>query len=498
MGTTTETRITSTQAKDAIYKAHSISSSGSEIDDSVINNNMVSIDNVIDVNGIAKRLESNKQKLFVELPSPSLLPNEFVFKVGNIPSLCYSDGSKWFDVSKQIELTEWWLPNGCEVYIDFINSRFYFNGSVKTISDLTLELNGGYSINYTLNTDAITIVTDTYKPKGLTPSGVILSLSGGQVGDRIELSPYDTYLGRYYIGGITTPGTYTYPSYPSKLGESGIFKYDGNRRVISTFATGKNPRDLVNNGSMKTHTPIIQNQLNVVRIGFGCGVHVATGAAAVTPLINSTLKKTMIFKREFTENEMKILGQGGVFTPLHFVGDSFLNNYEAVSALSLKLKDKPYYIGISQDNEGGKSLTEHAIRYANNDSKWHESVLIICEFGRDGTDKEFVLALKDMLSRIKTEKWLVLEPATITPTTQEAWDIYNKELIESCGDRYVRTLQPSWLKSNGTSEDIAEVNKGLWPLSLKTAVDNFHPSALGYDFIGEVIYKKLLELNWIN
>ena len=32
MGTTTETRITSTQAKDAIYKAHSISSSASEID----------------------------------------------------------------------------------------------------------------------------------------------------------------------------------------------------------------------------------------------------------------------------------------------------------------------------------------------------------------------------------------------------------------------------------------------------------------------------------
>lgn len=35
MGTTTETRITSTQAKDAIYKAHSISSSATEIDGSI-------------------------------------------------------------------------------------------------------------------------------------------------------------------------------------------------------------------------------------------------------------------------------------------------------------------------------------------------------------------------------------------------------------------------------------------------------------------------------
>lgn len=35
MGTTTETRITSTQAKDAIYKAHSINSSASEIDSSI-------------------------------------------------------------------------------------------------------------------------------------------------------------------------------------------------------------------------------------------------------------------------------------------------------------------------------------------------------------------------------------------------------------------------------------------------------------------------------
>ena len=36
MGTTTETRISSTQAKDAIYKAHSISSSASEIDGSIM------------------------------------------------------------------------------------------------------------------------------------------------------------------------------------------------------------------------------------------------------------------------------------------------------------------------------------------------------------------------------------------------------------------------------------------------------------------------------
>lgn len=40
MGTTTETRINSTQAKDAIYKAHSISSSASEIDGAVFNRNI--------------------------------------------------------------------------------------------------------------------------------------------------------------------------------------------------------------------------------------------------------------------------------------------------------------------------------------------------------------------------------------------------------------------------------------------------------------------------
>lgn len=40
MGTTTETRITSTQAKDAIYKAHSIGSSASEIDKSVGKNSV--------------------------------------------------------------------------------------------------------------------------------------------------------------------------------------------------------------------------------------------------------------------------------------------------------------------------------------------------------------------------------------------------------------------------------------------------------------------------
>lgn len=81
MGTTTETRLTSTQAKDAIYKAHSISSSASEIDEAVNNGTIKPLKYTI-LNGTTS---------YVNLDQDYILANdgdyfEFIAKWNNLSS----------------------------------------------------------------------------------------------------------------------------------------------------------------------------------------------------------------------------------------------------------------------------------------------------------------------------------------------------------------------------------------------------------------------------
>lgn len=513
--------LTGAEIESALLKANDIQSSASEIDNMVTNGAtqadldalalstgnlnasqatsllQLSNKNMIDLQNTANRVDTNKTKLFLELPEPSLVPNEFVYRIGGVPLLCYSDGVNWHDVAKQEIMTTWWLPKDCEIYVDFINSRFYFNGAVKLISDLVYEGTNLYSLPYALTSSDITIISTSYKIKDSVPAGTLLSFSGGvPSGHRIDLNPYNTDEGRYYIGGFVTAGQYVYPNYKSKLAESGVFKCDGRRTVCSVFSKTNGFKNLVNNSTISSAiTPTINNDLTFTRIGFNCGVHTSSGVNGIVS--GCGLEKVMIFKKSLSTFELETFGKGGVVTPLHLVGDSFLNNYVVTSGLNLLLSNLSYPIGISQDNEGGMSMTAHAIRYANNNSKWYDSVLIIGEFGFDGTNEDFIIALKDMLGRLKHNKWLILEPAPLVAGTQESWDLKLKEVIDIAGDRYIRTLAPAFALSNGSTEDIAEVNKGLWPLSLKISTSNFHPSKLGYSMISELIYDKLIELGWV-
>ena len=491
-----ENRISSTQAKDAIFKIHSVQSSASALDGSVGYSLKTDTYYLNNINRVSKLAEKNSTKIVAELPEPSLVENQFFYLLGEPPILCYSDGIKWFDISNQTELTKWWLPKDAEIHVDFVNNRFYFNGEVKTIADLTSTVNG-YTLNYSLVSNDLSLIIEYEKEKGLTPSGSIFTMTGGfPYGQRIELVPYNISESRYYINGVAAVGGYTYPNHKSKLNEDGLYQGNGNTRIVSVFSLGNNIIHQVNNGQKKTDSTSITTSPSITKIGFGCGVH--TSSASSSPLTNATLKRVTIFKKKLNSTTIESLGKGSLHTPIHLVGDSFLNGYSVFDQLALNIKNKKYYLGMSQDNQGGQSLTAHSIRYANNDKKWYDSVLVIGEFGRDGTGEEFILALRDMLSRINTDKWLVLEPAPILETTQEEFDKFNKELISICGSRYVRTLAPAQALSNGSPEDTIEVNKGLWPLSLKVSTSNFHPNEKGYAFIGNLIYNKLIELGWIS
>lgn len=392
-----------------------------------------------------------------------------------------------------------WLPVNADLHVDFTNSQFYWGGQIRALSDLTVVPAGGYSLNYAFGFAGTAIVVmDFEHNQAATPSGCPFSwMSGYPGGNRVEMDVTTTSLDkgvRLYVPLLAGGAGYQVFVATSKDGEAGGFYVgSGRRRVVIKIKNGQLIRYMPDNGDIRNGDKTVANLATPTKIGFGCRAWAATNPDL--QYTGGTLHRVTIYNADLSDS---IIDELGKVSPVHLIGDSFLNLYKITS----KLIDltSPAYVGYSQDGVGGTSLAQQAIRFAANNAKWRNSTLVISDFGLDDTAEAAITAIDDMVALLSHGRWIYLQPApniSVGEARRSDWETRVSEIAAHCGSHYVPTLAEAYSRSNGTAGDIAEVAKELWPLSLKTSTSDFHPSALGDQMIAEIIKSALQARGWI-
>lgn len=391
--------------------------------------------------------------------------------------------------------------------VDFENSEFFWNGSSKTLADLTDNGDGSYDLPYAntgnwLNGEA-TVVLEFSNGSGVV-SGTYFSWTGTNA--RIEfdatVQPGSlAYTPRLYH---VNPGTF-YRAQTQYPGQSATVRIEGRHRTVATFKSNNIPNIQADNWQNQAlprtafDALAVPSKLTFNRKAFN-------GANLLT---NATLHSVKIYNSRLSDTQLDVIGMDGVKSPVHLLGDSFLNEQGVKGQLELLLSPQGY-IPVSQDNVGGSTITEQSQRYAlstvradslaYNISKWKQSTLIIMDGGFDGTSAEAITAINDILKIMPHDRWLYIEPApsiAIGDAGRDEWDAKVADMVTFCGSNYVSTLAEAQALSDGSAEDIAEVAKGLWPLSLKTSTVDFHPNTAGRAFLADRMNTGLTTQGWV-
>jgi hypothetical protein len=441
------------------------------------------------------------------LPTASLVPDEQAIHIGTPPAMVYSDGAAWWDLTAGSAVTPSWLPRGATLHVDFINSRFYWDGAVKALSDLTAVSGAAYVLNgYAagITTEATAEIEYEWDAAKTGGSEVLFSWATGGA-KRFEVYPL-AGISPYLAGYM---GTRAYISYP---GETGGFH--ATRRWWpnnTSIASGSGVR--VTRIAIKSDEGILQQGENwpttlttttigtveaPTSIGFQCRAY-----DSATVLSDGTLRRVTIWPRKMTAAEFRVMGQDAVKNPIHLLGDSFLNQEHVTNELYKEIKVGGHgLVPLTQDGVGGSSLAEQAVRYAlqtvtesaidYDTSVYPNATLVFVDGGLSDLAEEAVVALKAALGTIQHDRWIFLQPApnTVLGTDgRSAWDERVSKIKEFCGSHYVETLAAAQAKGDGSTADNDMIALGYWPLSLRISTTDFHPNdTLGVAFLGEVIY----------
>jgi hypothetical protein len=228
-------------------------------------------------------------------------------------------------------------------------------------------------------------------------------------------------------------------------------------------------------------------------------------------LTNATLQRVYIWPRVLTSSEIAVLGAGAK-TPVHLIGDSFLNADRIRGHLQAALASRGY-VPVTQDGVGGTSLAQQAVSLALDSvttgspsvtydiSKWKNSTLVIVDGGLDDTSAAAIVAIQDMINLLPHRRWLYVESAPNENTGTAgriAWDARIAAIRAFVGeDRYIPTLVPAQAAGDNSANDNAEIALGLWPLSLKTSTVDFHPNEAGSSFLANLINTRLVSSGWV-
>ena len=194
----------------------------------------------------------------------------------------------------------------------------------------------------------------------------------------------------------------------------------------------------------------------------------------------------------------------GHYGPLHqayWLGDSFLGN-NILPVSFARLVSQYEHFGYIRDGVGGSSLAAQAVRFADAiaaDATVADRTLIIMDGGLTDTAEAAITAIDDMVSRLTHDRWLFIQSTPFYENNgdgiQEKWAALETHVG---AEHWVSTYEEAQAANDGSPEDLAEIARGLWPLSLKSSASDQHPNQDGKDLLAELAYAKALSNGYLD
>lgn len=443
------------------------------------------------------------------LPPPALATGRYMIWKQSPAVRVYSDGSKWWNTttSPWAEIVAWWAPARCKLHVDFENDRYYWNGAVRALTDLT-AVTGGYTLSDSLGvSDRCSTAFEYRHDHSATVAGTLLSFRTSTEDTRFVPWNIDANrkISRLYSFKTTGSADFLAFDYTSKVGEGGTYDGRGRHRVCGVMRHNQPLRSLVNANEIDTSAHNDGGNIAITSAPTRWGFAVRA-LANDNPLSNSELFSATVWAEELTDDEMFEVNNPINVPRFHLLGDSFLNLYKVLDAVRLGLEAEiDQYYAISQDGVGGTDEQQQAIRFATDFDKWHEHTLVFLNGGRDyqvdpgtvaGRNAYIDAGLHSVLNTLPHDRWVLTEAAPNTndgTTARTDWNSTEAHVRNICGPHWVETLAPIQALSNGGTDDENYVNNlDLWPLSLRTSAGDFHPNAAGYTALGDIVADALI------
>lgn len=364
-------------------------------------------------------------------------------------------------------------------------------GAPITLADLTDNGDGTYGLtdfpmfyrgkemtwvlDYELNPDFI----------NETPSGQPLhmwSVNPKEMYFKVNTSDgTDSHLMYFNVNGANyATANYQHPTQISSV------KGLGRNRYVLTLKAGVLPRALANNFLPRDEPtqPVLPDDGLPIEITFG-----RNGRLDSSVFTDGTLHRVRILAGFLDDAALDALAvEDAVTDPVHFVGDSFLNN-NALRELIMVRTAARGYIAYSQDNVGGQDMANHALRMseypANGYEKWYDATLVVVDGGFTDSAAQGVAKLGEMVGMLTHGRWAYVEPSPQAYLNGSAeridWDARVAAMSSFCGSHFIETVAPilntnagaGTVYHDGSAEDLADIANGIWPRSLRS--DDIHP-----------------------
>lgn len=374
-----------------------------------------------------------------------------------------------------------WVPAGASLVVDFENSRFYWGGEEKALSDLTETANGYYLDDVSWWNESWTFCVE-YTPGPLETEQHIFSLGAMSGTDRIELYLIDSagYKPRLYYN---PPNTNCDVNQVSRSGDGSPFNPYGRTRVMFAVTPDAVPWSgwsgkLVS--QFGSNTPGTATTVNRTAFGFR--------AKFSDKHFLGTLHRVVCWPTALSQARIESVLTQAERPHLHLLGDSFATSVAEEKILALTTAR---YIPFSRDGVGGSTLAQQATRFAAMPARYRDATLLIMDGGATGTSSEAISALNDITSLLTHDRWAYIEPGfgtnhTIGSPNRTAYDAWLDTVRAHCGEgHFIPTYDAMLAANDGGSQDLQDVADGIWPTSLRS--DGLHPNEAGLTVLASCI-----------
>lgn len=415
------------------------------------------------------------------------------------PVLAFADGANWRRSTDSTVVASQsnppsWVPLGADLHVDFDANRFFWNGQVRSLAELTMRAGGGYDLNYGNWFDATsgaTIAIDYTHNIDAAPSGQVFTWTSAG-GQRVEVGVYNIGNGRYTVRLYSNAAS---PANFAVFPVNTTYEGRGRHRVAFTVKNGEHTRAIFDNG--------LTGQMAFAGLpSFQQPTKISLGAWAWnngnSPYLNGTLHSVTIWPAAKSNAELDAIGASSDMPPVHFLGDSFLSNSYMTDQLLLQSATKGY-LAISSDGVGSTSLAQQATRVASyTTTKFYDSTLVIMDGGLDDTEQVALASLGRILSYWPHNRWLYVQPAPPNGdyATRSDWNARMRAIQNFCEGHFVSTLREAMRLTDRSTADETEVTQVRWPVSTKISALDFHPNTKGHAMLAKRIYAELERRGW--
>jgi len=399
----------------------------------------------------------------------------------------FSDGDQPYNATgvSIIDSTPAWLPADAVFFADFDNNLFYWDGAIKSLSDLADNGDGTYILNLATDIDmsnssgfveatdpAIPVVNEgLFDMSNGAAEWWVMGTSGSTGGTRV----YDKGT-RGFNGSATSSGSNSdFKRYRS------CWNYEVGEPIIYT------------NGYLGTAVnanAVSQGALGRMGIGYRRLTNDLPFSGTIHKICIYETRKTEVELLELARYERSNIG-------VHWLGDSFLNGGAIRNDFDDLVVARGQYFFTSTDQVGTSSLADQATGFAGKPQYWGQTLVIM-----DGgltTDDTSVAALQSIVGNLTHDRWLYVQsnPKEATGTGDRPnWDDEDAAILAFCGpDHYLETNSVMQANGDSSPEDTADIANNIWPRSKRT--DDTHPNAAGQSILGRAIYDRIVAEGWL-